>query len=106
MTVLVSPFAGPIHRADADRLTRALKTLADPARLHAISLINADGEATITSLTPRFTLAQPTLSHHVGILVASGLVRRERCAQSKYLTINRDAFTEVAEAIAPWLGAR
>jgi ArsR family transcriptional regulator len=71
---------GPIGRADADQLAAALKVLAEPARLRLLSLIQAqpDGEACVCHLTEPLGLSQPTVSHHLKVLLQSGLVEREQ----------------------------
>jgi ArsR family transcriptional regulator len=72
--------AGPLDAAEAGRLADALKTLADPARLRLLSLIQAqpDGEACVCHLTEPLGLSQPTVSHHLRVLREAGLVERER----------------------------
>jgi ArsR family transcriptional regulator, arsenate/arsenite/antimonite-responsive transcriptional repressor len=71
---------GPIGRADADQLAAALRVLADPARLRLLSLIQAqpDGEACVCHLTEPLGLTQPTVSHHLKVLLGAGLVEREQ----------------------------
>jgi len=71
---------GPLDQADAEQLARALKTIADPARLRLLSLIQAqpDGEACVCHLTDPLGLTQPTVSHHLKVLLDAGLVERER----------------------------
>jgi ArsR family transcriptional regulator, arsenate/arsenite/antimonite-responsive transcriptional repressor len=71
---------GPLGPDDAIRLANALKTIADPARLRLLSLIQAqpDGEACVCHLTGPLGLSQPTISHHLKVLLEAGLVERER----------------------------
>jgi len=63
-------------------LSRLLKAVADPTRLQLISLIKAapGGEACVCDLTEPLGLRQPTVSHHLKVLVEAGLVSRERRA--------------------------
>ena len=70
----------PLDLRDADRLARALKTIADPARLRLLSLIQAqpNQEACVCHLTEPLGLSQPTVSHHLRVLLDAGLVERER----------------------------
>jgi ArsR family transcriptional regulator len=70
----------PLDVEDADRLARALKTIADPARLRLLSLIQAQpgGETCVCHLTEPLGLSQPTVSHHLKVLHDAGLVERER----------------------------
>jgi ArsR family transcriptional regulator len=71
---------GPLDQGEAERLARALKTIADPARLRLLSLIQAQpgGEACVCHLTEPLGLTQPTVSHHLKVLHDAGLVERER----------------------------
>jgi ArsR family transcriptional regulator len=70
----------PIDSAQANSLSAALKVLADPARLRLISLIQAQpgSEACVCHLTEPLGLSQPTISHHLKVLLQAGLVEREQ----------------------------
>jgi ArsR family transcriptional regulator len=70
----------PLERADAETLARALKVLADPARLRLLSLIHSqpEHEACVCHLTEPLGLSQPTVSHHLRVLLEAGLVEREQ----------------------------
>jgi ArsR family transcriptional regulator len=72
--------AGPLATDEADALAGALKVLADPARLRLLSLIQAqpDHEACVCHLTEPLGLTQPTVSHHLKVLLHAGLVEREQ----------------------------
>ncbi len=79
----------PLDPRDADRLARALKTIADPARLRLLSLIQAqpDQEACVCHLTEPLGLSQPTVSHHLKVLLDAGLVERERRGSWAYYRV-------------------
>jgi ArsR family transcriptional regulator, arsenate/arsenite/antimonite-responsive transcriptional repressor len=70
----------PLEKHEAEQLARALKTIADPARLRLLSLIQAQpgGETCVCHLTEPLGLGQPTVSHHLKVLHDAGLVERER----------------------------
>jgi ArsR family transcriptional regulator len=70
----------PLSAADADNLATLLKAVAVPARLRLLSMIAArgDGEACVCELTEPLGLSQPTVSHHLKVLVDAGLVMREK----------------------------
>jgi ArsR family transcriptional regulator len=72
--------AGPLEATDAEGLAQALKVLADPARLRLLSLIQSQpgGEACVCHLTEPLGLSQPTVSHHLKVLLEAGLVEREQ----------------------------
>lgn len=61
-------------------LAARLKALADPSRLRLLSIIAAhDGaEACVCDLTGPVGLAQPTVSHHLRLLVEAGYLTREK----------------------------
>ncbi|MCU1482719.1 MAG: helix-turn-helix transcriptional regulator [Subtercola sp.] len=63
-----------ISQQNAESLARSLKALADPARLRLLSMVAAheDGEACVCDLTDPLGLSQPTVSHHLKVLVDAG----------------------------------
>ena len=70
----------PISADQATELARLLKALADPTRLRLVSMVaaHAGGEACVCELTEPLGLTQPTISHHLKILVAAGIFTREK----------------------------
>jgi ArsR family transcriptional regulator len=70
----------PLGADDADELASILKAIADPARLRLLSLIQAqpEHEACVCHLTEPLGLSQPTVSHHLKVLLQAGLVEREQ----------------------------
>jgi ArsR family transcriptional regulator len=80
---------GALEQEEAERLARALRTIADPARLRLLSLIQAqpDGEACVCHLTDPLGLTQPTVSHHLKVLRDAGLVERERRGSWAYYRV-------------------
>lgn len=67
----------PDDLADAAAL---FKALADPVRVKLLALVRQapDGEACFCDLADEFDMPQSSLSHHLKILVQSGLLSRER----------------------------
>ncbi len=85
--------AGPLDADEADRLAAALKVIADPARLRLLSLIQAQptGEACVCHLTEPLGLSQPTVSHHLKVLLDAGLVEREQRGSWAYFRVVPEA---------------
>ena len=81
--------AGALDPCDAENLARALRVLADPARLRILSLIRAqpEGEACVCHLTEPLGLTQPTVSHHLKVLLDAGLVEREQRGSWAYFRV-------------------
>lgn len=69
-----------LEERDALELAELFKALADPARLRALSLVaNApDGEMCACDLVEPLERSQPTVSHHMAVLVDAGFVTREK----------------------------
>lgn len=98
-----SPLTGGVlDTAAAERLAAVFKALADPARVKLVSLIAASdgGEACICDLTGPLGLSQPTVSHHMKLLVDSGLVGREQRGRWAYYRLNSAAFDRIAAAVS------
>ncbi len=93
--------AAPLDRASAERLARLLKAVADPARLQLISLIKASpgGEACQCDLTAPLALSQPTVSHHLRVLVDAGLIERRTRGTWAYFSVNADRLQELSVAL-------
>lgn len=99
-----SPLTGGVlDTAAAERLAAVFKALADPARVKLMSLIAASegGEACICDLTEPLGLSQPTVSHHMKLLVDSGLVNREQRGKWAYYRVNEEAMAGIATAVSP-----
>ena len=65
---------------DAAELATGFGALADPVRLHLLSMIAAGGEAgaCVCDLVEPSGRSQPTVSHHLKILREAGLVTSEK----------------------------
>lgn len=81
-----TPGALPLSDEQAADLARVFKALGDPARVKLFSLIvaSASGEMCVCDLTDPVGLSQPTVSHHMKLLVEAGLVTREQRGRWAY----------------------
>lgn len=91
----------PLSAATAVELAGVMKALADPVRLRLVSLIQAHegGEACVCDLTEPFSLTQPTVSHHLKVLLEAGLVEREKRGVWAYYRIVPAALAALSELI-------
>jgi ArsR family transcriptional regulator, arsenate/arsenite/antimonite-responsive transcriptional repressor len=82
----------PLSPEDAEQLAGVLKAIADPARLRLLSLIQAqpDHEACVCHLTEPLGLGQPTVSHHLKVLLNAGLVERDQRGNWAYFRVVGD----------------
>ena len=78
-----------ISEENAVSVARAMKALADPARLRLLSMVaaHADGEACVCDLTEPLGLSQPTVSHHLKVLTEAGFLSRSKRGTWAYYRI-------------------
>jgi ArsR family transcriptional regulator, arsenate/arsenite/antimonite-responsive transcriptional repressor len=76
-----TPLLGePLTASQAADIAHKLKALADPTRLRLVSMVAAHegGEACVCDLTEPLGLTQPTISHHLKILVEARIFTRDK----------------------------
>ena len=88
----------PISAAQAAGLARLLKALADPTRLRLVSMVAAHdgGEACVCELTEPLGLTQPTISHHLKVLVDAGIFTRDKRGVWAYYALRPAALQALA----------
>jgi ArsR family transcriptional regulator len=97
-----SPVTGGVLDAEtAGRLARLFKALGDATRVRLLSMIAAadGGEACICDLTAPVGLSQPTVSHHMKLLVDAGLVTREQRGKWAYYAVVPEALQSLSRAL-------
>jgi ArsR family transcriptional regulator len=92
----------PIAADDAEQLAAALKAIAEPARLRLLSLIQAQPgqEACVCHLTEPLGLSQPTVSHHLKVLLQAGLVEREQRGSWAFFRVKPEPLAAIRELLA------
>jgi ArsR family transcriptional regulator, arsenate/arsenite/antimonite-responsive transcriptional repressor len=98
-----APVVRQVIKADeAATLAAGFKALADPTRLRLISLVavHADQEACVCDLTEPVGLSQPTVSHHLRLLVEAGILTREQRGKWAYYKLVPDTLDTLAGLIA------
>jgi ArsR family transcriptional regulator len=92
---------GRLGRSQAVELAQAFKAIADPARLRLLSFIASQpsGETCVCYLTKPLGLSQPTVSHHLKVLYAAGLLERERRGTWVYYRIVAQRLAELRNAL-------
>ena len=91
----------PIEFAHAERLARTFRALGDPARLRLISLVAANeaSEACVCDLTEPLGLSQGTVSHHLKVLVDTGIFTREKRGTWAYYRLVPGALDSIARSL-------
>ena len=92
----------PLTASQAADLAYILKALADPTRLRLVSMVAAHegGEACVCDLTDPLGLTQPTISHHLKILVGAGIFSRDKRGKWAYYTLVPGALDAVSAVLS------
>jgi ArsR family transcriptional regulator, arsenate/arsenite/antimonite-responsive transcriptional repressor len=98
-----TPLLGqPLTAEQAADLARILKALADPTRLRLVSMVAAHegGEACVCDLTDPLGLTQPTISHHLKVLVDAGIFTRDQRGKWAYYALVPRALDAVSAVLS------
>lgn len=92
----------PMPRMDAERAADLLKALADPSRIQLLSVIarTEEGAACVCDLTGVLGLSQATVSHHLKILVESGILRMEKRGYWNWYLLEQDQLEAIAALVS------
>jgi ArsR family transcriptional regulator len=92
----------PLTADQAADLAFILKALADPTRLRLVSMVAAHegGEACVCDLTDPLGLTQPTISHHLKVLVDAGIFTRDQRGKWAYYALVPGALDAVSAALS------
>lgn len=90
-----------IEPDQADVLARKLKALADPTRLRLVSIVAASegDEACVCDLIEPVGLSQPTVSHHLKILMEAGFLTRTKRGTWAYYKLVPGALGELSQLL-------
>lgn len=101
----------PLVREAADpetavELARVFKALGDPTRVRLLSVIAAHdgGEACVCDLTEPVGLSQPTVSHHLKLMVDAGLLTREQRGKWAYYSVVPGALNRLGALLTETAG--
>lgn len=95
--------AGSLGEDEAVALADALKVLADPARLRLLSLVasSTTGEACACDLIEPLGRSQPTVSHHLSVLVDAGFLLREKRGKWAWYRVVPERLEQLRAALGP-----
>ena len=100
---VAAPTDGVLPAQQAVPLAARFKALADPNRLRILSIISNDpaAETCVCDITEPLDLGQPTVSHHLKVLVEAGLLTREKRGVWAYYSLVPGALDALAATLAP-----
>lgn len=91
-----------LTEAQARELAAALKVLADPVRLRLVSIIatSPTGEVCACDLPESLDRSQPTVSHHLGLLVSAGVIEREQRGKWAWFRLRHERLDELSAVLS------
>lgn len=94
---------GNLEPSRAEELAGLFRALGDSGRLRLLSFLASQprGEACVCNLTEPLGLTQPTVSHHLKVLSAAGLLERERRGTWMYYRLRLERLDEMCGALVP-----
>lgn len=87
-------------RSTDNEISRVLSVLSEPTRIRIIRLISGSGELRSCDLLPEFEITQPTLSHHLNILLENEVLTSRKEGRCVYFSINKGTMSLVADLMA------
>jgi len=91
-----------ISAEDAEVAARVFKALSDPARVRLLSMIAA-GDPTgtcVCDMNATIDLSQPTVSHHLKVMLDAGLLERERRGSWAYYRLRPGVLGRLASILS------
>ncbi|NAZ15553.1 metalloregulator ArsR/SmtB family transcription factor [Glutamicibacter soli] len=86
---------------EAELLALRFKALSDPNRLRILSIVSASeaAETCVCDLSEPLELKQPTVSHHLKILVDAGILHREKRGVWAYFSVIPGALESLGSSL-------
>jgi len=82
------------------KIVKIAKALADENRFKIFTTISEKGEIACKEITSMFNLTQPTISHHLKVLMESGLIDFRKEGQWSYFFVNKKVLDEYLSSLA------
>ncbi len=96
------PLDAAVDAATAEDLAVLLKAVADPVRLRLVALAATapEGEVCACDLPDAVGRSQSTVSHHLSLLVAAGVLQREQRGKWAWFRVDRAMLDDLASSLA------
>jgi ArsR family transcriptional regulator, arsenate/arsenite/antimonite-responsive transcriptional repressor len=84
---------------DDPALIRVLKALGDGTRFRMVQEIAAAGELACGQVAARFDVSQPTVSHHLKILMDAGVLVMRTAGKHHFTSVNRPLLSKLGKLL-------
>ena len=89
---------------ELEDINAVFRALAHATRRHILVVLRArGGRMTAGDIAQRFSCAWPTTSRHLAVLLAAGLVVRDKNGKERFYTLNRARLRDVAGGWLDWI---
>lgn len=75
------------------------RALSDPTRRDIITMLNDEGEKTVSQIASEYAMTRPGVSKHLGVLQDADLIQTEKRGRETYNSLNR----EPLKAATDWM---
>lgn len=86
---------------DYESYAKVMKALSDPKRVKILDIISC-GELCACDILEHFDFTQPTLSHHINILVNADLVTVEKRGTWHHYSLNEKSVNQLVNDTIQW----
>lgn len=76
-----------------------MAVLTEPTRIKILQLISSEGQMCAKDILPMFQITQPTLSHHLTLLVESEILLARKDGRFTYYSVNKSAIESIRKLI-------
>lgn len=89
-----------LSSSEAEQVADDFDVLAHPVRLQLLDVLaRNEGRVCVCDLEAAVRVKQPTVSHHLKLLRAAGLIEREKVGQWAYYRVDRQALARLRERL-------
>lgn len=92
---------GAVDDDAAAELSQVFKALGDPVRVKLVNIIAKADEACACDFPEALGKSQPTISHHLSILVKAGILEREQRGKWAWFWVNRTRLESICAVLGP-----
>lgn len=87
---------------NSKKIIKIAKALADENRFKIFTTISEKGEIACKEITSMIKLTQPTISHHLKVLMECGLIDYRKEGQWSYFFVNKDVIDGYISSLAKY----
>ncbi|MBI1803741.1 MAG: helix-turn-helix transcriptional regulator [Ignavibacteriae bacterium] len=87
-------------KTSEDHIVKIAKALSDKTRVRILQDIAKRGSVTCGDAINVACLSQPTVSHHIKVLVDAGLLNADKNGRHVIITVNKEVLKEFTELVS------